>query len=203
MFVKICGVTTSAHVDAAIEAGASAVGFVLVDSPRRVSVEQARTLARHAERIDRVAVFRDLTHEAIAIAVAAECTHVQARGSALAFRSLPATVRALPIVLDSDDTFEDALALGVPILFDGAEPGSGTSASFDRASSHSRRARIVLAGGLTPSNVAEAIARVRPFGVDVSSGVERTRGVKDAALIHDFIRAARAAFASLPPEVPS
>lgn len=198
MYVKICGLTSGEHVEAAVRAGASAVGFVLVDSPRRVSAETARTLGRAARGLDRVAVFRDLTPEAVALAVEAECTHVQARGSIAAFRALPAGLRALPVILAHDAPDTDALrALETPVLFDGAEPGAGVLAPHDRALALARALPLVLAGGLSPTNVAATIARVRPFGVDVSSGVERRRGEKDPAAIHAFVRAARDAFASL------
>ena len=198
-YVKICGLSQEAHVESAIDAGADAVGFVLVESPRQIGVERARALSRFAgERVDRVAVFRELTAAAIAMALDAECTHLQARGSYDAFATLALT--PLPVVLDGvTATSElDALGpLGVPILFDGSHQGTGVLASIDRAEALARRARIVLAGGLHPANVAQIIAQVRPVGVDVSSGVELRRGEKDAALIVDFVRAARAAFSSL------
>ena len=196
MYVKICGLRTLEHVDAALAAGVDAIGLVLVPSPREVDVETARSLSRRAGSIDRVAVFRDLSPEAIALALAAECTHLQARGAPDAFRALPAPLRPLPVVLENDP-FDPLVALDVPILFDAAIQGSGHRASHVRAAELSQRARVVLAGGLTPENVGEAIATVRPFGVDVSSGVERRRGEKDVALLHSFVRAARAALLSL------
>ncbi len=197
MYVKICGLRTIEHVDAAIAAGADAIGLVLVPSPREVDVDTARALSRRAGSIDRVAVFRDLTHDAIALALAAECTHLQARGSAAAFRALPSTLRPFPAVLETDDSFDTLAALDQPVLFDGATQGSGHASSRVRAGELARRARLVLAGGLTPDDVGEAIATVRPFGVDVSSGVEHRRGEKDVALVHAFVRAARAASLSL------
>ena len=76
----------------------------------------------------------------------------------------------------------------------------GETADWQAAAQLSRRTQVVLAGGLHPANVAVAVSEVRPFGVDVSSGVERERGVKDAKLIREFIRAARAAERALPVE---
>jgi phosphoribosylanthranilate isomerase len=76
----------------------------------------------------------------------------------------------------------------------------GEAADWQAAAQLSRRTQVVLAGGLHPANVAVAVGEVRPFGVDVSSGVERERGVKDAKLIREFIRAARAAERALPVE---
>lgn len=204
MLVKICGLTRPEHVDAAVEAGASAIGLVLAPSPRRVSIEEARALAaRAAGRVACVAVFRALPPDAFALAAAAGCTHVQALGAVRG--ALP----VLPVVLDGPDA-DDALAraaeVGTPVLFDGAAPGTGTAPSLERAAVLARRVPLVLAGGLTPSNVASVVARVHPFGVDVSSGVERSRGDKCPALVRAFVDAARAALAPAlvpQPEVPS
>jgi phosphoribosylanthranilate isomerase len=85
-------------------------------------------------------------------------------------------------------------------LIEGARSGMGERADWSAAARLARATQLVLAGGLHPANVAEAVRDVRPFGVDVSSGVERERGVKDAALIGEFIRAARAAEQALPVE---
>lgn len=205
MYVKICGLTLERDVEAAIESGASAVGFVLVPSPREVTVARARALGRHARAIDRVAVFRTLDADAAARALDAGCTHVQACGSLAAFRALDG-LAPMPVVLDADHAPADVEALsplGARIVFDGALPGTGSAPSLDRAAALARSVSLVLAGGLTPANVATMVARVRPAGVDVSSGVERSRGEKDPALIRAFVRAAHHALASLSrPEVP-
>lgn len=205
MYVKICGLTSPEDVEVAIEAGASAIGLVLVDSPRRVTIDAARALVARADaRVATVAVFRRLDDEAVGAALAAGCTHLQAQGSADAFRALPRGLGALPVIADAPDASErsDALAaLGVPLLFDHAAPGQGRRPSQDTAAALARSRPIVLAGGLDPESVARAIARVRPFGVDVSSGVERVRGRKDPSLVRSFVRAARAALESLHTEV--
>jgi phosphoribosylanthranilate isomerase len=79
------------------------------------------------------------------------------------------------------------------LLFEGPVSGIGETADWSKAAALARRTQLILAGGLNPSNVADAIKRVKPFGVDVSSGVESSPGVKDAQKILDFVRAARAA----------
>jgi phosphoribosylanthranilate isomerase len=85
-------------------------------------------------------------------------------------------------------------------LFESGRSGAGERADWSAAAGIARRTALVLAGGLDPGSVAEAVRTVRPFGVDVSSGVERERGVKDAALVREFIRAAREAARTPNPE---
>lgn len=197
MRVKICGLRAAEHVVAAVEAGADAIGFVLVDSPRRVTPgEAARLGACVPSHVARVAVVRKLSEAAIADALAAGCTHLQAIGSAEAFATLPADLAPVPVVLegaDADAQLEALASLRAPVLFDGARQGSGRRSDLALAAQLAARHPIVLAGGLDPDGVAEVIARVRPLGVDVSSGVERAPGEKSAVLIQSFVRAARAA----------
>jgi len=207
-YVKICGLTRAEHVDAAVAAGATAIGLVLARSPRRVSVDEARALARRAGHgVARVAVLRELDADAVTAALAAECTHLQAIGPASAFLALPSTLVPLPVLVDDADTetrFRELRALGHPVVFDSTRPGTGTAPSLQRAASLARTHPLILAGGLTPITVADAIASTRPFGVDVSSGVEGRPGEKDAELVHAFVRAARRALDSLRSlEVPS
>ena len=83
------------------------------------------------------------------------------------------------------------------VLADGPRPGSGITADWSRVEQLSDAMRLMLAGGLTPENVGAAIVRMRPFGVDVSSGVERTRGIKDPDRVRDFVAAVRSAEAQL------
>jgi phosphoribosylanthranilate isomerase len=207
MRVKICGLRTHDDVAAAVEAGADALGFVLVPSPRRVSVrEAARLAARVPSSVARVAVVRVLSAESATDALAAGCTHLQAIGAAHDFGSLPSGLAPLPVVLEGAEAevrFDSLTRLGTPILFDGARQGSGACADSALASRLAARHPLVLAGGLSPASVADAIARVRPVGVDVSSGVERAPGLKSASLVHAFVRAARAALDTLGPRAAS
>ena len=107
--------------------------------------------------------------------------------------ALPAGVSALPVVRDAAQLPPG----GVRILFEGPRSGMGQVADWDAARRLAERRELVLAGGLNPDNVAEAIAEVRPYGVDVSSGVESAPGRKSPARIADFVTRARAAFARL------
>ena len=186
LFVKICGLSTAAAVDAAVEAGANAVGFVFFpDSPRQVTPEQAAALAgRVPEEIEKVAVFlRPQLPEVEAVLRTFDADVVQADADSLKrFDSRP----VLPVLRSRRTGFE-----GRRVLFEGVRSGVGERADWTVAAEIARTSRVVLAGGLTIGNVPEAIARVQPYGVDVSSGVEVRRGVKDGGLIKEFIAAVR------------
>ena len=98
--------------------------------------------------------------------------------------------RLLPVLRSGAAT---SAPLPARCLFESARSGAGEQADWTVAARMARKTQLVLAGGLHPANVAQAVREVRPFGVDVSSGVERERGVKDEQLIREFIRAAREA----------
>jgi phosphoribosylanthranilate isomerase len=194
MWVKLCGLRTAADVEAAVAAGADAVGFVLVDSPRQVDDGQARALAaRVAGRATTVGVFRRLDSAALA--------RSRALGLDLAqgvLDGVAAGEGVLPVLADGSDLPDRAAATPASrLLVDGPHFGSGETADWDRIAAVARGRSIVLAGGLAPDNIARAIARVRPGGVDVSSGIESERGVKDPQRMHAFVRAARRAAASM------
>lgn len=204
LFVKICGVRTPEAVDTAVEYGAGAVGFVFGPSPRQVDAATARALAaRVPEDVLTVGVFRDMP--LAEVAELTDRTGVRAvqlhgsedrtyyerlrrpgrtliRGTAPAGGSGEAGSPRSPGSLG-----EDILLLDAPV------PGAGVPWDWSRLPAMPPDSRWLLAGGLTPSNVAAAVAATRPWGVDVSSGVESTRGVKDPALIAAFLTAARAA----------
>jgi len=194
--VKICGLRTADAIVAAATAGAQAVGFVFHEaSPRNLDVLEAAALQRVVPSgIERVAVFLHPAQALVdAVLEAVRPDWVQTDVADLASLRLPASQRVLPVVRDA----ASVAPLPARILFEGAHSGSGATADWEKAARLAGRAELVLAGGLEPSNVAEAIARVRPFGVDVSSGVEGSRGVKDPARIREFVAAARAAHARL------
>jgi len=193
LWIKICGLRTAGAVEAAAAAGASAVGFVFhAASPRNLSLDEARVLQRAVPfGIERVAVFLHPSQALVdAVLEAVAPDWLQADAGDLASLSVPTGQRVLP-VLRSGDALPGALA--VRCLLESARSGMGERADWRAAARLARDRQVVLAGGLDPANVAEAIRTVRPFGVDVSSGVERERGVKDVALIREFIRAAREA----------
>ncbi len=199
--IKICGLSTPEAVDAAVEAGATHLGFVVTESPRRVEPDQARRLAEHApEGVTTVAVFRHPTvGEVERVLALFRPLLVQTEVTpALADAIGPDTV--LPVAhdgptLDEDlERIERAVGRPVPYVLEGpGRGGRGVRPDWTRAARLARTGRVFLAGGLTPENVAEAIQAVRPWGVDVSSGVERVRGRKDPELIHRFVTRAREA----------
>jgi phosphoribosylanthranilate isomerase len=193
LWIKICGLRTLEAIDAAASAGADAVGFVFHDaSPRNVALDDARALQRAVpEGIERVAVLLHPSQALLdAVLAAIEPDWVQTDASDLAGLRLPARQRVLPVLRSGA---EHAGPLPPRCLFESLSSGSGERADWTAAARLARTTQLVLAGGLDPSNVGDAVRAVRPFGVDVSSGVESSRGVKDAARIREFIRSARAA----------
>jgi phosphoribosylanthranilate isomerase len=199
--VKICGVTDEAGVAAALEAGADAVGFVLATSPRQVTPARAAALARALPPfVARVAVF----HRPDAAAVDAALHRWSPDLLQLEPEHLDAVPvrwreRVLPVLHDGADLAQraDRLAVGCAaraVHLEGAgRGGRGVPVDRERAAALARRMSLVLAGGLRPDNVAAAVRAVRPFAVDVSSGVETAPGRKDPALVRAFVDEARAA----------
>lgn len=195
--VKICGLRTHADIDAAIDAGADAVGFVLAESPRRVTLAQLADLARAVPApIARTAVFlRPTPTEVTAAAAAAPLDWLQMNAeAATALADTPLAPRLLPVLRDTPDLPAQlaCFAHAPTVLIESPRSGRGECADWPRIADLTRNRRIILAGGLTPDNVAEAIRLVRPFAVDVSSGVELAPGRKDPARIRAFIQAVRA-----------
>lgn len=196
MFIKICGLQTADTVRAAVDAGADAVGFVFAPgSPRTVSTTVAAALvAAVPTAIETVGVFRNQPiDEVIAAARAASLTTVQLHGSEphADFRRL-ADEGLRPIRAIAAAEYRAVQHDGpARLLLDAAEPGAG--ATFDETELRERPSGFwLLAGGLRADNVSRLIRLFRPSGVDVSSGVERARGVKDPSLIAALVAAANA-----------
>jgi len=192
LWIKICGLRTAAAIEAAVTEGADAVGFVFHEaSPRNLPLDAARELQRHVPQgVERVAVFLHPSQalvDAVLDVVAPDW--LQTDVADLARLRLPEGQRVLPVLRSSAGILQPPPRC----LFESARSGAGEQADWQAAARLSRATQVVLAGGLHPANVALAVSAVRPFGVDVSSGVERERGLKDAKLIREFIRAARAA----------
>ncbi|WP_214110146.1 phosphoribosylanthranilate isomerase [Acrocarpospora catenulata] len=191
MYVKICGLREPEHVAAAVEAGADAIGFVLTRSKRQVTPARARELAAAVpERVLTVGVLMGESPEVVrAMAVESGVRAVQLHGDHphgdfLALKDIP-LVRA--VAADADlrcGVFGEDL-----LIVDAPKPGSGEP--WDWSAIRGRPSgNWMLAGGLDPANVGRAIAEAEPWGVDVSSGVERD-GAKDAGLIRAFVTAAK------------
>lgn len=199
VWVKICGLTTRDAVEAAVAAGADAVGFVFAPSKRRVTAEQATQLAQDVpRRIPRVAVMLHPTQSQLDEVWSAFRPDVlQTDAEDLPTLRVPLGLMVMPVVRLKPDpqevTVGPALAGHPRILFEGPVSGVGSAADWQAAAQLARTTELVLAGGLNATNVADAIAAVRPFGVDVSSGVEASAGIKDPTKIHEFVRRARAA----------
>jgi len=199
--VKICGLTRPADIQAAVEAGADAVGLVFHPaSPRSVTAEQARALcAILPPFVTAVGLFVDAPAErvrAVLDRVPLELLQFhgeEPEGFCDGFGRR--WIKAIRMRAGLDPAERAAAYPGAAgLLLDAFDPvlAGGTGQSFDWGRIPSALAhRIVLAGGLTPDNVAEAIRRVRPYGVDVSGGVESAKGVKDHAKISAFLRGVR------------
>ncbi len=197
MFVKICGVTNAEDALLAAGLGADAVGMIFAASSRRIATADARDIVhRLPPEVLPVGVFRDERVER----VAEQANDIGLRGVQLHGRETAEEARWLagrvPIVIKVFAATDPALASadGFPshaILIDSPSPGSGRS--FDWAALEAVRPRrpFILAGGLHPQNVADAIAAVRPWGVDLASGVEASPGRKDPAKLRQFMAAVR------------
>ena len=198
-WVKICGLRSRDAVDAAVESGADAIGFVFAaGSPRFIEPAEAAELAASIpSTVETVAVVRDQPIESvIGWARMAGVTTVQLHGSepeseAQRLRDAGfAVIRAISI----DDYRQRASELaGDRLLIDAIEPGAGLRFDDSLLLDAAPTAPWILAGGLDPDTVAEAIVALKPTGVDVSSGVESSRGVKSPELIRAFVSAAKGA----------
>lgn len=197
-FIKICGMTDAAAVAAALDAGADAIGFVFAPSVRRVTPAEAARLAaparglllcvavtQHPEASELEAIFEQFSPDVL-----------QTDAPDFASIVLPAGVQALPVLRHGTASAASAQRAG-RVLFEGARSGTGEVADWAAARRIAAQRELILAGGLTPENVAEGVAAVRPYGVDVSSGVEDGPGRKSPVRIGIFVARARNAFARL------
>jgi phosphoribosylanthranilate isomerase len=204
LWIKICGMSTVPDIEAAVAAGADALGFVFFEpSPRHLSLPAAQALqAAVPAGVERVAVFLHPAQSSVDEVIdALRPDWLQTDLDDLLRLRLPAFQRVLPVLRRRENGSEP---VSLPemgsapfshrrVMLEGATSGQGQRADWDQARVLAERCELVLAGGLDAGNVSEAVRTVRPYGVDVSSGVERARGIKDPARIRAFIRAARAA----------
>ena len=199
MFIKICGITTEDDALLAVAMGADALGFVFAPSPRQVAVKRVYDITRRLPpEILTVGVFRDehprrvaeLVHEG-GLKAAQLHGHETADDVAAVFAHVRFVIKAV-VAGSIDARRADTFGTGL-ILLDAPAPGSGEVFDWSLAGDIAVGPKIILAGGLNPQNVASAIAQVKPWGVDVSTGVESAPGKKDATLMRKFIANARAA----------
>ena len=188
--VKICGITRPDDAELAVDLGADALGFIFwTGSPRVVSAERVASISQGLPPfVTRVGVFVDASPADVHAAVGrAGLDAVQLHGDEAVedFDALGArVVRAMS--LEDDHAVERALRLPAHVmpLVDAADRarrgGTGQRADWDRAYALAGRRRLILAGGITPENVVDAVRQVRPWGIDVSSGVEDAPGIKNA-----------------------
>ncbi len=193
LLVKICGVTTDEAINAAAAAGADAVGFVFYGpSPRSIEPLRAAALVDPLPAgILRVAVTLHPS-QALVDRVLAEFQPDVWQSDAADFEvlELPPTITHWPVWRSGVSSMETPPPR---LLFEAAASGAGLQADWTAAASLARRCGLILGGGLDSANVGAAIKAVHPYGVDVSSGVEREPGIKDPQLIRAFIKAARTA----------
>lgn len=203
VFVKICGITSEADALLAVGMGASAVGFVFAPSPRQMApAAVADIVKRLPYETVTVGVFRDeAPQRVIEIANQIGLRAVQLHGveSIEDTRWISAranwTIKAFPAGHRNIDRFAEYGAQS--LLIDGASPGSGEPFDWRLAEGVVDPSRLIVSGGLTPDNVGAAIAHLRPWGVDVASGVESSPGVKDPAKLRDFVAAVHVAARAL------
>jgi phosphoribosylanthranilate isomerase len=197
--VKICGITRVEDAEAAVALGAHALGFVLwPQSPRHTSLEMVQRIGRFLPPfVIKVGVFVNPSAGDISQAAASGIQLAQVHGDLPAWpggRPPVPVIRAVHLGSDGAASIEPQVP-DATILLDAHDPerhgGTGKTVDWTRAALVARLRRVVLAGGLTPANVAQAIATVRPYAVDVASGVEASPGVKDHELMRQFIAAAK------------
>jgi phosphoribosylanthranilate isomerase len=199
VFVKICGTTSEEDALLAVAMGADAVGFIFAPSPRLVAPKVAGEIARRLPpEVITVGVFRDEAPERVVELVnhhglrAAQLSgHETTEQVQYVAERVPMTIKAFAA---GDPRMARAREYGADVVMvDSASPGSGKVFDWDMVGDVPHGVRLLLAGGLNADNVAEAIGRVRPWGVDVATGVEASPGRKDPRKLRAFIAAARQA----------
>jgi phosphoribosylanthranilate isomerase len=200
--IKICGLTSIEQALACVELGADAIGVNLIaESPRRVSRETAHAIATAVgTRALVVAVVADLRADALRAVqrdTGVGCLQLHGDESAETVSALlPHAYKAVRVATAADVAQAEAMPgeyVLVDAKVDGILGGTGQRVDLALVAGLAARRRLVLAGGLAPENVARAVAAVRPYCVDVASGVEHSPGRKDLAKVEAFIQAVRAA----------
>ncbi len=198
--VKICGITRAEDALVAERAGADAIGMIFAErSRRRVDLRAAAGIVAHlGPFVTRVGVFVDAPLDEVRAAVKRlKLGAVQLHGNesaayAAALRGEVMVVRAMPFEPGLTPASMDAYPADA-FLLDAPTPGSGRPFAWSDAEAWRSHPRLVLAGGLDPMTVAAGVRALRPYAVDVASGVESEPGIKDAERVQAFVRAVREA----------
>jgi phosphoribosylanthranilate isomerase len=190
--VKICGLKYAATVDAAVVAGADAVGFVFAESVRQVTARHAAYIAVNVPpTVLRIAVMMHPTVSEWEEVQTIFCPDVlQTDAEDFQYLDVPDDIGKWPVLREG--RVSESEALPGTFVYEGLTSGQGETVDWSAASRLAKQARLILAGGLSRENVAEAIRQVGPFGVDVSSAVESSPGEKDPDKIRAFIDTVRA-----------
>ena len=190
-FIKICGLTETVAVQAAVKAGADALGFVFAESPRRVTPQQAAKIsALVPEHIKRVAVMlHPSADEWKEVAEVFQPDVLQTDAADFLSLDVAGNIERWPVFREGAASVDEETPH--TFVYEGQKSGRGEKVDWKIAANLARHGRMILAGGLSAGNVADAIREVAPYGVDVSSAVESEPGKKDAAKIQAFIAAAR------------
>jgi phosphoribosylanthranilate isomerase len=191
LIIKICGLKDVRHVAAAVEAGADAIGFVFAQSVRRVTPELATAISSGVPRhIKKVAVMLHPDNdEWLNVLEKFSPDVLQTDAEDYSTLAVPESVERWPVYREGGAE-PDARST---FVFEGSKSGQGETVDWTRAAMMAADSHMILAGGLSADNVGDAVATVRPTGVDVSSAVESAPGQKSNQLIQEFISAVRAA----------
>jgi phosphoribosylanthranilate isomerase len=185
VIVKICGITRREDAEAAVAAGASAIGFIFwPNSPRFIDPHRARKIAAALPAfVTPVGVFVNQPIDYVnGVASLVRLGAVQLHGDetpGFAAGVASPVIKAIALGRDEARLWPAPMRLLLDVHDPVARGGTGRTIDWPAAAEVAARREVILAGGLTPDNVADAIARVHPFGIDVSSGVERAPGIKD------------------------
>jgi len=204
VFIKICGTTSEDDALLAVAMGANAVGFIFAPSPRQISPQRVADIVKRLPREDilTVGVFKDdAPRRVVEVVYSAGLQAAQLCGretpdeTRWVRQRVPMVIKALPA---GDPRVPRAADYGADaVLLDAPNPGSGQVFDWALTGDLPEGQRLIIAGGLNPGNVASAISRVRPWGVDVATGVEARPGVKDPMKVKAFVEAAKKAAAAM------
>jgi phosphoribosylanthranilate isomerase len=209
VIIKICGTTSEDDALLAVAMGANAIGFIFAPSPRQVSPQRVADIVKRLPREDilTVGVFRDdAPRRVVEVVYAAGLQAAQLHG-----RESPDDVKwvreRIPMVIKAfpagDIRVSRAADFGADvIMLDAPNPGSGQVFDWELTSDLPEGQRLLVAGGLGPDNVATAVTRLKPWGVDATTGVEASPGLKDPMKVKAFVEEARRAEAALVGEEP-